>query len=255
MTFLGLYNPSGNSGSLYVNHLTLFQYVHIIMSISPATGYATTYGGGIQVYHFAGNTTGLVNGTDYTVSSNVTNGVPAIKYTDVTTNTLYYNETTLLLSEAYRRLYPVIRDSSDIILSSTSTALSGYGNVWNIENYNNVLQFNYGGTNVYSISNTGATTQSSSMTLSNGSYAVAFETPTLSANSLYNLPATVSSSVGQFLTVSGVVTGVNNLTWSNLNGTNLASVTPYGMCGINFKREFANHVNRFGRADMCIWRE
>ena len=48
---------------------------------------------GLQVYKNAGSTSRLVNGTDFTVSTDATTGNPIIKYTDATTNNLTYNET------------------------------------------------------------------------------------------------------------------------------------------------------------------
>ena len=69
----------------------------------------------MQIQHAAGVYNNLVNSTDYTVTT-ATSGVPVITYTDSTTSNLVYNENTLLLSEAYRRLYPVIHDTSNIFL-------------------------------------------------------------------------------------------------------------------------------------------
>ena len=53
---------------------------------------------GLQVYKNAGSTSGLINGTDFTVSTDASTGKPIIKYTDATTNNLTYNETTLSIS-------------------------------------------------------------------------------------------------------------------------------------------------------------
>ena len=105
-----------------------------------------------------GNYTNLVNGTGYTIASSASSGVPVISFTNSYTSTcnMTYNETTLLLSEAYRRIYPVIRDSSDIVLATTSTQLTGYTSTsWNIENNGGSLNFYYNGTLEMSLSSAG----------------------------------------------------------------------------------------------------
>ena len=101
---------------------------------------------GIQFQRIkGGNPSGLVSGTDYSIATDTATGSPKITYLDASAANLNYSLPMLVVSECYRRLYPVIRDSSDIVSAYTSTALSGYTG-WNIENYNNALNHNYNGT-------------------------------------------------------------------------------------------------------------
>ena len=83
----------------------------------------------------------LVNGIDYTVSSSITNGSPIITYNDASSQSILYNLDRLLVSEAYRRLYPVIYDPSNIYLSGNTS--------WNISSNSNStnLCFNYNSVN------------------------------------------------------------------------------------------------------------
>jgi len=113
--------------------------------------------------------------TDFTVTTAST-GAPIITYTDSTTQNLTYNLDRLLISEAYRRFFPVIRNSSDLVLASTSTALTGYGTVWNIENYNNTLNHNYNGTTEFSISSTGVVTMGTPLSVTYGGSGLASTT-------------------------------------------------------------------------------
>ena len=86
-------------------------------------------------YHIVTNGNGnqpLLNNTNYTISTDSTAGLPKITYTDSTTNSLVVNEGQLLIYEAYRRIYPVIRDTNDINLidgtnnlTLTSTTIGG----------------------------------------------------------------------------------------------------------------------------------
>jgi len=39
---------------------------------------------------------------------------------------LHNNETTLLLCEVYRRVYPVVRTSSDLVLATAATELTEF---------------------------------------------------------------------------------------------------------------------------------
>ena len=56
----------------------------------------------------------LVNGTDYTISTSSTNGSPIITYIDISPQGILYNLDRLLVSEAYRGLFPVIYDINKI---------------------------------------------------------------------------------------------------------------------------------------------
>ena len=70
--------------------------------------------------------TSMKNGTDYTITTS-TNGLPTIAYINASTKNLLYNEHLLFLSEAYCRLYPVIRDKNTLVLtdgSNTATLTS-----------------------------------------------------------------------------------------------------------------------------------
>ena len=49
-----------------------------------------------------------MNGTDYTISTSNTNGSPVITYIDVSPQDILYNLDRLLVSEDYRRFFPVI---------------------------------------------------------------------------------------------------------------------------------------------------
>ena len=53
---------------------------------------------------------GLVNGTDYTISTSNTNGSPVITYIDINPQGILYNLDRLFVSEAYRRFLSVIYD-------------------------------------------------------------------------------------------------------------------------------------------------
>ena len=133
--------------------------------------------------------------------------------------------TVLLVYEVYRRLYPVIHDNNNIFLGNSTG--------WNIQIKSGTLTYSYNSSNMLTVSNTGNTTQKGSLSLANGSYAVALQTGTLSTNSLYTLPASVGAQ-NQVLTVTGFVTGVNTLGWTNLSvlsgGTGLTNMSnPYGM--------------------------
>ena len=71
----------------------------------------------------AGGYSNLVAGTDYTITTSSTNGAPIITYTDSAQSNLTYNENTLLLREAYNRIYPVIRSSNLISLNNGSYSI------------------------------------------------------------------------------------------------------------------------------------
>ena len=95
----------------------------------------TLYSGvtyGYYAVYPAPSNTPIVCGTNYTISSKSSTGYPQITYTDSTTVNLTYDDIKVLLSEAYRRIYPVICDTKTIKLTDgthnttlTSTS-SGY---------------------------------------------------------------------------------------------------------------------------------
>ena len=98
-----------NSGICSVSNLTAFQYY---MLINTSGGYVNMTL--LQIQHAAGGFTTLLNGTDYNITTNTANGSPVVTYIDSTTQNLTYNENIILLSEAYRRLYPVIHDINNL---------------------------------------------------------------------------------------------------------------------------------------------
>ena len=51
---------------------------------------------------------------EYTISTSSTNGSPDIPYIDVSPQGILYNLARLLVSEAYRRFFPVIYDINNI---------------------------------------------------------------------------------------------------------------------------------------------
>ena len=146
-------NVSGNMILLYI-----FTYSG---SWSPSMGYillttsysfryylllSNNYGGYCNITNFSiqhGKNGSLVNGIDYTTSTPSTNGSPIITYTDVIPQGILYNLDRLLVSEAYRRIYPVIYDPCNLYL------LGNTG--WNISSNSNStnLCFNYNSTNKY----------------------------------------------------------------------------------------------------------
>ena len=140
MTLLATLTYNGstftNAGFCAVTNTTPFQYYIVIASGSGFPNISI-----IQIQHSAGGYTPILNGTDYTISSSATNGAPIITYTDSSTQNLTYNENMILLSESYRRLYPVIHDTSNLFLSGSSG--------WNISSNSNStnLCFNYNSSN------------------------------------------------------------------------------------------------------------
>ena len=123
--------------SVPITNATAFQYVHIIMknTVNGTLAQATIIQNSGFIYvkkaplYYA---SALTLNTDFTVTTNSSTGAPTITYVNATQNDLLYNESTLLLYEAYRRLYPVVRDSNTLNL----------GGVWTIANSASVLQFN-----------------------------------------------------------------------------------------------------------------
>ena len=82
-----------------------------------------------------------VNGTDYTISTSITDGSPVITYVDTCPQGILYNLDRLLVSEAYRRFFPVIYDVNHLYLSGNTG--------WNISSNSNStnLCFNYNSSN------------------------------------------------------------------------------------------------------------
>ena len=83
----------------------------------------------------------LVNGADYTISTSNTNGSPVITYIDISAQGILYNLDRLLVSEAYRRFFPVIYDINNLYLAGNTG--------WNISSKSNStnLCFNYNSVN------------------------------------------------------------------------------------------------------------
>ena len=84
---------------------------------------ANNYGGYCNITNFSlqhGKNGSLVNGADYTISTSSTNGSPVKPYIDVSPQGILYNLDRLLVSEAYRRLFPVIYDINNLYLSGNT---------------------------------------------------------------------------------------------------------------------------------------
>ena len=113
LTFLYSFSPVQQTQSIYnFTNSNSFQYYCVIV---------TTTSGNWNMYGFyigfsaTNPVVTLVQNTDFTVSSSSSTGAPVITYTDSTIlTTMTYNENLLLLSESYRRIYPVVRDKNTI---------------------------------------------------------------------------------------------------------------------------------------------
>ena len=84
---------------------------------------ANNYGGYCNITNFSiqhGINGSLANGTDYNISTSNTNGSPVITYTDISPQGILYNLDRLLVSEAYRRFFPVIYDVNNLYLSGNT---------------------------------------------------------------------------------------------------------------------------------------
>ena len=78
---------------------------------------SNNYGGYIKITNFSiqhGKNGSLVNGTDYTITTSSTNGSPVITYIDISPQGILYNLDRLLVSEAYRRFFPVMYDTNNL---------------------------------------------------------------------------------------------------------------------------------------------
>ena len=113
MTYGSTNNPTPGAGFQTITTSTQYRYYIIILNITNSAYANVTL---MQIQHAAGGYNNLVNGTDYTVTTAIS-GAPVITYTDSTISNLVYIENTLLLFEAYRRLYPVIHDTTNLFLS------------------------------------------------------------------------------------------------------------------------------------------
>ena len=118
----------GWSHTYTITNTSVFQYIHLLIT---GTVYAATVVGTMQIFRPAGSYTGMVNGTDYSVSTDSTTGNPKITYLNSTSNNLTYSFGTLGVYELYRRLYPVVRDTNTIKLTdgtntATLTSTAGY---------------------------------------------------------------------------------------------------------------------------------
>ena len=149
------YSP--NSATITFSNINIYQYVHVFFKNTVnGTNLCMTIYGNSGYFEFIGNRVSY-NGTDnvnFSISTDITTGVPKITYLDAQTATIKYNENIILVSEAYRRLYPVIRDKNTIKLTDgthnitmTSTS-SGYSigqctdtNISSASN-NQVLKYN-----------------------------------------------------------------------------------------------------------------
>ena len=87
-------------------------------------GYSTNNNNGFYCYKTAGGYSNLVLNTDWDISTDSSTGYPAITYPDISTN-LKYNLNNLMLEESYRRIYPAIRDTNNIIIGGSTG--------WNIQ--------------------------------------------------------------------------------------------------------------------------
>ena len=104
-------NNTANYTSYYIV-FNSFYYGVVLTSISNL-GNAVCF-----IPYSTTTTTGYaVVGTDYSISSNATTGAPVITKLTTCTSNYSINTNNLLVEEAYRRLYPVIRDTNTIILT------------------------------------------------------------------------------------------------------------------------------------------
>ena len=129
------------TGTVTITNSSSFQYIAIIAQnfASGSTEMFCNTSGGFYVEKAASGYSDLILGTDWSISTSVSSfGYPMITYSDSTTQNLTYNLNTLLLEEAYRRIYPVIFDTNTLYLGGSTgwkiyndTADSGLGFVYN----------------------------------------------------------------------------------------------------------------------------
>ena len=109
------------NGSVAITNTSSFRYIVItVQDLSNSASGFSTNGGGFWLMKTAGGYTNLVLNTDFTLATDATTGNPALTYTDSAASNLTYNLNTLLVEEAYRRIYPVIRSSGAIALNNGS---------------------------------------------------------------------------------------------------------------------------------------
>lgn len=134
-----------------INASFAFNVYSVFVQNSSSAG--TIYINELQFVQAAGGVSGLVAGTDFTLTTNATTGFPDITYLDLTTQNISYNFNNLLLYEAYRRLFPVVRTSSAIKIGT-----------WNIIDSSGTLNYN-NGTLEFSIGSTGNVFANGTMTI------------------------------------------------------------------------------------------
>ena len=145
LTILCIPILSNTTGSISIPNTSTFKYIVLICYplSNSSCRYSINNNNGFYYYKTAGGYSNLVLNADWNISTDSSTGYPAITYLD-STNNLTYNLNNLMLEESYRRIYPVIRDTNNIILGG-----------WNIQNSSGTLNFNYNSTNELSLSSGG----------------------------------------------------------------------------------------------------
>ena len=98
----------------------------------------------LQLTRAAGTNVALINATNYTLLTGSTTGNPLLTYTDSTTKDILFNYQRVLYSECQGRIFPVIRDKYNIVLTDGSNILSltstqiGGKNISDIKTNNNL---------------------------------------------------------------------------------------------------------------------
>ena len=135
-------NPVGTGNNTVTSILSTLQFIYVVMLANCTAQYCQGTFSSLQIQSVGGNFSPLSINTDFAVTASTSNGAPIITYTDSTTNNLTYNLDTLLISESYRRIYPVIHDTSNIFFGGSNTN-------WNISSNSNStnLCFNYNSAN------------------------------------------------------------------------------------------------------------
>ena len=143
----------------------------------------------LQFVQAAGGVSGLFSGTNFTLTTNTTTGFPDITYLDLTTQNISYNYNNLLLYEAYRRLFPVVRTSSSIKIGT-----------WLISDISGTLNFN-NGTLEFSINSSGNL-------FVNGTVAIGGNT-TIGGNLIVSGNLTWNGGTTSIQSILSTVTGLN----------------------------------------------
>ena len=134
-TLLTTFIPSSQSVPLTFQITPTITYGYIIVIVTYMTGYSLA-GTGNMAFKLQSSTitytnnTKFVNNTYFTVTT-ATDGTPLLTYVDPLQCTFIYSLGNLLISEAYRRLYPVVRDKNTLLLTDgtntqTLSATVGY---------------------------------------------------------------------------------------------------------------------------------